>query len=109
MAEYRNFEMGKLDFHVSPIKCSECGFDFSTDEQIIYELYLNMTEQSKIQHELQRDKYVDHYKQMEICPECNRALIMRLKFTKVHNFIKVEGATYPIEKDCTWIAIHRKT
>lgn len=109
MEQARTFNMGKLSFYALPIKCSECGFDFSTDEQMMYELYLGMVEQSKIQNEPQLDKYVDYYKQMEVCPECNRQLILRLKFTKMHHFVKVEGVSYPIEKDCVWIATHSKT
>lgn len=100
--------MGELTFNVSPIKCFECDFDFSTDEQIIYEIYLNMVERSKLQHERQRDKYLDWYKQFDICPECNSQLIFRAKFTKIHNFIQLEAVTYPIEKDARWIAAHTK-
>lgn len=109
MEQTRTFNMGELSFFALPIKCSECGFDFSTDEQMMYELYLDMVAQSKMQNEPQRDKYVDYYKQMEICPECKRQLILRLKFTKIHLFVKVEGMSYPIEKDCRWIAAHSKT
>lgn len=106
MPENKMFNIGQLTFNVYPIKCSECTFDFSSDEQMIYELYLDMVEQSKIQHEPQLDKYNDWYKQMCICPKCNRQLIVRAKFTKVHNYVKLEATTYPIEKDSRWIATH---
>lgn len=107
LATAKRFNMGQLSFYVAEIKCSKCDFDFASDEQMIYEWYLNMVEQSKTQHEPQLDKYNDWFKQMIMCPKCNRPLIARVKFTKIHNFIQVEAATYPIEKDVVWIATHR--
>ena len=41
LTECKRFTMGQLSFYVTTIKCSECDFDFSSDEQMIYELYLN--------------------------------------------------------------------
>jgi hypothetical protein len=107
MSEHRCFTMGELDFFVLAFKCSKCAYDFSTDEQTLYELYLDMVAQSKMQGEPQLDKYVDHYKQVLFCPLCHEQLVARIKFTKVHKFLKIEGVTYPVEQDATWIAMHK--
>jgi len=101
--------IGGLRFYVKNLKCPKCGYDYSSDPQYVYELYLEMEAQSKQQGETQCQNYVDVFKRANaVCDKCSCRYVERVEFRKVFKGVWVTAWTYPIEQDVVYIATHTK-
>ena len=100
--------IGGLNFYVKDLKCPKCGYEYSSDSQYVYELYLDMVAQSKMQGEPQYLNYIDFFKRESFCVQCSCHFIERVEFRKIYKGVWVTAHTYPREQDSRYIARTRK-
>ncbi len=84
------FEKNNISFIGENFKCPKCSFDYSNDPNYIFNLFLEMKEQSKKQNEPQYKNYVDIFKRGKMCNHCGCVYIIFVRFFKCNNFFFAE-------------------